>query len=147
MTATQTMNDILVLQGVYLYEATAVRYDGVAWSEPMDLSISIENGTAILDDGMVEARSVCSFRVKNGDDDFALLISQYRARFNVTGSSDNIDLSEGSPLGADVNAWMLNYIYPYHRQLISDMNSRMALPPFPLPTFDGRQFQGMQSSN
>lgn len=126
--------DDLQFRSVALYESTAIRYDNVSFGETMTLDMSIQNESGqVQQDGTIECQSVCSLTIKNGDKDFALFISQYRARFESPQEITEANLASGTPLGDEINSWLLSYIYPYHRQLIIDMNSRMGLAPIPLP--------------
>lgn len=126
--------EALSLLNIGLYESTAIRYDNVDAGETMTLDMSIQNEPGKLQqDGTIECQSVCSLTIKNGEADFALFISQYRAHFANPQEITEQDLASDTPLHNEINEWLLSYIYPHHRQLVTDMNSRMGLPPIPLP--------------
>lgn len=96
----------------------------------MGVEVSIENEIGEASGGELECQSILSLTIKNGSDEFALFISHYRPRFAVV---DGVDFSEGSPAGEALSDEVLREVYPYHRQLIADMMSRMNLPVFFLP--------------
>lgn len=127
---TEKANPPFELKSISLFESTAIRYEGVEQGPSMGVEVSIENEIGEVLNGEIECQSILSLTIKNGSDEFALFISHYRPRFTVV---DNIDFSEDSPSGEALNDEVLQEVYPYHRQLIADMMSRMNIPVFFLP--------------
>jgi preprotein translocase subunit SecB len=127
---TEKANPPFELKSISLFESTAIRYEGVERGSGMGVEVSIENEIGEVRDGEIECQSILSLTIKNGSDEFALFISHYRPRFTVV---DNVDFSEDSPAGEALNDEVLQDVYPYHRQLIADMMSRMNIPVFFLP--------------
>lgn len=131
------------LESISLFETTAIRYEEVPRTRKMGVVVSIENENGEIIDGQVECRSICSVTIRNESEEdnpreFALFISHYRPVFEVStdfqedGSS--LDVSEGTTIGDALSEEVLRVVYPYHRQLVVDLMSRMNLPVFLLPT-------------
>lgn len=128
--ATEKLDLIIELKSIALFESTAIRYEGIDRGPGMGVEVSIENEIGEPDDGEIECRSILSLSIKNGTDDFALFISHYRPTFKVDA---DVDFSEQGPAGQALGEAVLREVYPYHRQLIADMMSRMNIPVFLLP--------------
>ncbi|MGO4433281.1 hypothetical protein AB4Y88_08305 [Paenarthrobacter sp. RAF9] len=119
---------------ITLFESTAIRYDESPLGEEMDVNVSIENEIGEVVNGFVECQSVCSLTVKNGPKDVALFISHYRPFYEVEPAfAKDLVLKENKPVRDALNDLVLQQVYPYHRQLLSDTMSRMNLPVFLLP--------------
>lgn len=118
------------LTSISLFESTAIRYEGVERGPHMGVEVSIENEIGEVVDGEIECQSILSLTIKNIDDAYALFISHYRPRFTVVADAFVSDDDDDRKL---LNDEVLREVYPYHRQLIADMMSRMSIPVFFLP--------------
>lgn len=127
------------IKSIPLFESTAIRYEGVSKAPGMGVEVSLENENGDYVDGELECRSICSVTIRNGSDDFALFISHFRPLFQV---DQDADFSEGTVLGDALNDEVLRQVYPYHRQLLADMMSRMNLPVFTLPVLSEEMLLG-----
>lgn len=131
---------------ITLYESTAIRYDEVSPGKEMDVVVSIENDLGEISNGIIECQSVCSLTIKNAEQDVALFISHYRPTYEVVGNfADDKPLKENEPVREALNDLVLQQVYPYHRQLLSDMMSRMNLPVFLLPALSPSNIARRQS--
>ncbi|MFJ6374153.1 hypothetical protein ACIQH9_00355 [Pseudarthrobacter oxydans] len=118
------------IKSISLFESTAIRYEGVSRAPGMEVEVSLENENGDYLDGELECRSICSVTIRNGAEEFALFISHFRPIFTVDREAD---FTAGTPVGDALNDEVLRQVYPYHRQLVADMMSRMNLPVFTLP--------------
>ena len=119
---------------ITLFESTAIRYDETPLGEEMEVNVSIENEIGEIVNGFVECQSVCSLTVKNGLKDVALFISHYRPFYEVDRDFvKDLLLKDNKPIRDALNDLVLQQVYPYHRQLLSDTMLRMNLPVFLLP--------------
>ena len=119
---------------ITLFESTAIRYDETPLGEEMDVAVSIENEIGEIYNGFVECQSVCSLTVKNDQKDVALFITHYRPFYEVDSEfAKDLVLRDNKPVRDALNDLVLQQVYPYHRQLLSETMSRMNLPVFLLP--------------
>lgn len=133
-TAAPDVANQLALKSITLFEMTAIRYEAAELSEVMNAEVSLENENGSVSDGKIECKSICSLTVKNKNAEaVALFISHYRPVFEVKTDMGALDVRQGTSTGEALNAVVLHEAFPYHRQLISDMMSRMGLPVFLLP--------------